>query len=66
MEQLNLLSVERLVTDAIATLNSIKENPLQGGYMLELEATMKLIDVVSSPFHDEHSSLWPSFTLVLL
>jgi len=45
LPQLNLLVVEQLVTDTKAALNVIKENPLDGGYMTELEATMEALGI---------------------
>lgn len=45
LPQLNLLVVEQLVMDTKAALNVIKENPLDGGYMTELEATMEALDI---------------------
>ena len=49
LAQLNLLTVDQLVTDAVAALNSIKNNPANTGYMMELEATMKSINA-KEPF----------------
>ena len=47
LAQLNLLAVEQLVEDAKAALCVIKEDPLHGGYMMDLEATMKEIEVTT-------------------
>ncbi len=41
---LNLLSVEQILDSA---LQALKDTPLQGGYMLELEDTLKAVDVAN-------------------
>ena len=48
LAELNLLIVEQLVTDAKAALHTIKDDPLQGGYMMELTSTMQSIDDVTT------------------
>lgn len=44
---LHVLVVEQLTTDAKAALRVIKEIPLHGGYMMELEAAMQAIQVAT-------------------
>ncbi|KAI6651871.1 Zinc finger protein [Oopsacas minuta] len=46
LAQLNLLAVEQLVEDAKVALCVIKEDPLHGGYMMDLEATMKKLKLL--------------------
>jgi hypothetical protein len=53
LAQLNLLTVDHLITDTIAVLSSIKDDPVNTGYMVESEATMKSVDSIV-PF-DESS-----------
>ena len=38
-----MVIVEQLVTDAKAALGVIKDKPLEGGYMIELDTTMQAI-----------------------
>ena len=38
-KDLNLLTVEKVITHHVSTLQSLKENPFSGGYMMELETT---------------------------
>ena len=47
LAQLNLLIVEQLVTDAKAALGVIKDKPLEGGYMIELDTTMQAIGITT-------------------
>ena len=47
LAQLNLLVVEQLVTDAKAALGVIKDKPLEGGYMIELDTTMQAIGITT-------------------
>ena len=47
LAQLNLLIVEQLVTDAKAALGVIKDKPLEGRYMIELDTTMQAIGITT-------------------
>ena len=42
-----MLIVEQLVTDAKAALGVIKDNPLEDGYMIELDTTMQAIGITT-------------------
>lgn len=42
-----MLIVEQLVTDAKAALGVIKDKPLEGGYMIELDTTMQAIGITT-------------------
>ncbi len=44
---LNLLSVEQILDSALSALQALKDAPLQGSYMLELEDTLKAVDVAN-------------------
>ena len=64
LPQFNLLVVKQLVTDTKAALNVIKENPLDGGYMTELEATMEALDIAKEL--DRDSFITPATPLTML
>ena len=48
LAQLNLLVVEQLVTHTKAALRVIKDNPLQGAYMMELDTTIQSIGITTA------------------
>ena len=62
---LNLLSVEQILDGALSALQALKESPLQGGFMLALEDTLKDLEITEDVTHQFESTASQYVTAVI-
>ena len=62
---LNLLSVEQILDGDLSALQALKESPLQGGFMLALEDTLKDLKITEDVTHQFASTASQYVTAVI-
>ena len=62
---LNLLSVEQILDGALSALQALKDSPLQGGFMLALEDTLKDNEITAEVTHQFKSTASQYTTAVI-